>query len=185
MHPLQSIYFTWDVWVVSWVVASAWSARTVGRAGQLVYYVPVLAGGVMLFFFSPLQGPLVLWPTDNILGWFMVGIAAFGFALAWWARLALGSLWSGAVTRKEGHHVVDTGPYGIVRHPIYTGIILAAFATAIVKATALALAGAVLMSFGWYLKARIEERFLTAELGEDAYRAYAARVPMLVPFART
>jgi protein-S-isoprenylcysteine O-methyltransferase Ste14 len=183
MHPLQAVYTIWDIWVISWIAASLWTARTVGRAGQLVYYVPVLAGGVMLFFFSPLTGPLVLWPTDNVLGWIMVGVEATGFAFAWWARLTLGTLWSGQITRKEGHRVVDAGPYGIVRHPIYTGIILAAFATATVKATALALAGAVIMSFGWYLKARIEERFLTAELGESAYRAYAARVPMLIPFS--
>ena len=47
----------------------------------------------------------------------------------------LGRLWSGSITRKEGHRVVDTGPYALVRHPIYTGLIFALLATAIAQAT--------------------------------------------------
>jgi protein-S-isoprenylcysteine O-methyltransferase Ste14 len=86
------------------------------------------------------------------------------------------------VTKKEGHHVVDTGPYRLVRHPIYTGIILSSFATAFEKGTSIAVAGAATMALGWYLKARLEERFLREQLGAEAYGAYAARVPMLLPF---
>jgi hypothetical protein len=61
-------------------------------------------------------------------------LTAVGFGLAWWARLHLGKLWSAFVTRKDEHRVIETGPYGIVRHPIYTGIILAAVTIAILKA---------------------------------------------------
>ena len=68
------------------------------------------------------------------------------------------------------------------RHPIYTGIIAASYATAGAKETLLACAGASAMTAGWYLKARIEERFLRAELRQNAYGNYA-RVPMLLPFA--
>jgi protein-S-isoprenylcysteine O-methyltransferase Ste14 len=114
----------------------------------------------------------------------MTGLVVVGLAFCWWARLHLGRLWSGTVTRKEGHHVVDTGPYALVRHPIYTGLILAGFATAIARGAPLPLAAAAVATFAWYLKARIEERLLSAELGEHAYAAYAARTPMLVPFPR-
>jgi protein-S-isoprenylcysteine O-methyltransferase Ste14 len=69
-----------------------------------------------------------------------------------------------------------------VRHPIYTGIILAALATAAQLGTALAVAGAVVLWVGFWIKARLEERFLRDELGEGAYDAYRQRVPMLVPF---
>jgi protein-S-isoprenylcysteine O-methyltransferase Ste14 len=96
---------------------------------------------------------------------------------------SLGRLWSGFVSRKEGHRVVDTGPYRLVRHPIYTGIDAASFAVLVVKASPLALAGFVLVVWGYWLKARIEERFLREELGSEAYDAYARRVPMLVPFS--
>ena len=83
----------------------------------------------------------------------------------------------------QGHRVIDTGPYRLVRHPIYTRIIAASYATAGAKGTLLAFAGASAMTAGWYLKARIEERFLREELGQNAYGNYAARVPMLLPFA--
>ena len=69
-----------------------------------------------------------------------------------------------------------------MRHPIYTGIIIALVATAATEATLVALLGAVLIAIGLWVKARAEERFLSAELGPDAYESYCRRVPMLVPF---
>jgi protein-S-isoprenylcysteine O-methyltransferase Ste14 len=113
----------------------------------------------------------------------MVAAAIAGFAFTAWARIHLGRLWSSSVSRKADHHIIDTGPYGIVRHPIYTGIIAASAATAAQRGTAEAWLGMALMTLGWYIKARLEERFLRDELGADAYGAYARRVPMLVPFA--
>ncbi len=72
-----------------------------------------------------------------------------------------------------------------MRHPIYTGIIVASYATAAAEGTTLtAFLGATLMTLGWYIKARLEERFLRAELGAEAYDAYARRTAMLVPFVR-
>jgi protein-S-isoprenylcysteine O-methyltransferase Ste14 len=87
------------------------------------------------------------------------------------------------VTRKEHHHVVDSGPYAIVRHPIYTGLLLAIIATVLVRATIITLTGSALIAAGIYVKARVEEEFLRQQLGES-YDAYARRVPMLVPFLR-
>ena len=77
--------------------------------------------------------------------------------------------------------MVDTGPYRLVRHPIYSGIIFAATATALEKGTALALFGAAVLTASFYAKARREEQFLRAELGENAYDAYARKTSMLVP----
>ena len=71
-----------------------------------------------------------------------------------------------------------------MRHPIYTGIIVASAATAALRATAGAWLGVALMTLGWYVKARLEERFLREQLGPDNYDAYARRVPMLIPFVR-
>ena len=100
----------------------------------------------------------------------------------WWARIHLGRLWTGVITRKESHKLIGTGPYAFVRHPIYTGLVIALFATAAVEATAPALLGAALMSFGFWLKGCFEEQFLRIELGSESYAAYCRRVPMLVPF---
>jgi protein-S-isoprenylcysteine O-methyltransferase Ste14 len=74
------------------------------------------------------------------------------------------------------------GPYAIVRHPIYTGIILACAATAAQLGTALAVAGVLVLWVGFWIKARLEERFLRGQLEEGAYDAYRQKVPMLVPF---
>ena len=78
--------------------------------------------------------------------------------------------------------MVDTGPYAIVRHPIYTGLITSVFATAALKGILIGILGALLMIVGFWIKARLEERFLREQLGPDIYDAYRRRVPMLVPF---
>ena len=85
------------------------------------------------------------------------------------------------MTRKEDHRIVDTGPYALVRHPIYTGLLLSGFATAIARGTVESLIGVVIVLAGFWIKARLEERFLSQDLGPD-YAAYRARVKMLVPF---
>jgi protein-S-isoprenylcysteine O-methyltransferase Ste14 len=70
-----------------------------------------------------------------------------------------------------------------VRHPIYTGITLAGFATAAFRAEALSFVGAALLMFSWVVKARLEEQFLREQLGAGEYDSYARRVPMLIPFS--
>ena len=111
----------------------------------------------------------------------MVAICAIGLGWCWWARIHLGNLWSAGVSRKEGHRVIDTGPYGIVRHPIYTGAFLAVFATTAVHAKPFVLLMALFLTVVFTCKAFLEERFLREEFG-DSYDAYRQRVPMLVPF---
>jgi protein-S-isoprenylcysteine O-methyltransferase Ste14 len=90
-------------------------------------------------------------------------------------------MWSSSVTRKADHHIVDTGPYAFVRHPIYTGIITACAAMAAQRGTVAGLAGLVLVILGFWIKARLEERFLRIELGAEPYDAYAKRTGMLFP----
>jgi protein-S-isoprenylcysteine O-methyltransferase Ste14 len=118
------------------------------------------------------------------MSWLLLVISLGGFAFTWWARIALGRLWSSSVTRKVNHSIVMRGPYRIVRHPVYCGIIIAALATAAMRGLALAYVGAMLMVFGFFLKARVEEDFLKSELGPEQYSTYARKVPMLVPFLR-
>jgi protein-S-isoprenylcysteine O-methyltransferase Ste14 len=125
-----------------------------------------------------------LWRLPTSAAWALAGLAIAAFGLCWWARLHLGRTWSWGVTLKQSHPIVETGPYGVVRHPIYTGVIVAAAATALIEAKAAALAGLALMVARLSIKARLEERFLTAELGAAAYGAYAARTGMLLPKLR-
>jgi len=109
-------------------------------------------------------------------------LSAAGIAFAWWGRLHLGKFWSNTITHKEDHRVIDTGPYGIVRHPIYTGLIAGMLVTGIAIGLVTTILGAILISLGMWQKGRMEEVFLSKELGEDAYGAYCRRVPMIIPF---
>ncbi len=186
MHPGIAIVVLWGAWVLSWIAAAAWSNNTekgVGLADALRYRIPQLAGAALLLVPAHgYRGPLRLWQVNWTGAWVCVALVALGLGFCWWARIHLGRLWSGAVTRKADHRVVDSGPYAIVRHPIYTGILLAIFATAAIKGTAYGVAGALLSLLGLWLKARLEERWLSRELGAGAYEAYRRRVPMLLPF---
>lgn len=192
MTPESTIYTLWAVWVVSWTVARFWSGRTEKRAGigaELLFRL-ILGVGMILLLAIPLSthryAQVQLWHLGEPLNWILVALALAAFSFTWWARINLGRLWSDwGVTKKAGHYVVETGPYRLVRHPIYSGIIAAGVATAIVKGTSFAIIGAALMTVAFYTKARREERFLRAELGEDAYDTYASKTAMLLPFVRT
>jgi protein-S-isoprenylcysteine O-methyltransferase Ste14 len=182
-QPLIATYAAWAAWVVSWGLASFWSSRaekTPGTGNQILYRLLMGAGGVMIF--APQLNVHPLWHMPEALAWAMAALTAAGFLFCWWARIHLGLLWSSSVTKKSDHRVVDTGPYRLVRHPIYTGLIFASYAVAFERGTVSALIGATVMLLGCTVKARLEERFLRQELGRDAYDAYAARVPMLIPF---
>ncbi len=186
MRPGSVILGLWFAWLVSWLLAAFWSDRTQAHppiVEMIRYRVPMLAGTVLLLVPAHgYDGPLRLWQIGFVGAWACVALAAAGIAIAWWARLYLGRLWSSKITRKADHHIVDTGPYGIVRHPIYFGLLLALFATAVAKGTILGLAGFALLFFGMWIKARQEERWLRQELDAEQYAEYCKRVPMLVPF---
>lgn len=187
---LDSIFaLLWGGWGISWFVAAVWRDRAVkqpARGSQLTYRLLTALGAVLLFRPLPRLVPRDprLWPASESAEWVLIGLTAAGLAFTWWARIELGRLWSGAVTRKADHHVVDTGPYRLTRHPIYSGLMLATLATMLSLARASAIAGLALIWIGLYLKARLEERFLREELGAP-YDEYARRVAMLVPRVRS
>ena len=185
MSPFSVMLWLWAIWALSWFLAAAWSNRTEARLGlpsELLSRVLTVAGFALLFVTDRHGGPgPKLWETPTVPGWCLVGLELAGFLFCWWARIHLGRMWSISVTRKVNHHIVDTGPYALVRHPIYTGIITAAAALAAQRGTLLAFAGLPLVVLAFWTKARLEERFLRAQLGPEAYDAYAHRTGMLFP----
>lgn len=175
----------WLAWLASWHIAAFWRSQPTVRAPRREYrlhFVVIALGFFLLFNAIPRFFRPSLWPVAPPLGWSMEALTLAGMLFAWWARIHLGKLWSGGIERMAEHRVVDSGPYALVRHPIYTGLIAAALAMAVIRATPWALIGAALFALGFALKARVEERFLEGELG--GYEQYRARVPMLVPFTR-
>jgi protein-S-isoprenylcysteine O-methyltransferase Ste14 len=190
MSPIIAIYLVWATWLVTWLAASLWSSQSLKRAGiaqELLYRALMFVGVVLLFSFYSNHYDIQyrFWDVPRgAVAWVLPAVVAVGLSFAWWARTHVGHLRSSSVTRKTERRIVDTGPYAAVRHPIYTGIMLAAFATAVAHGTPSSFLGAAIMTVAWIVKARLEERFLRAELGSEVYDAYAKRVPMLVPFLR-
>jgi protein-S-isoprenylcysteine O-methyltransferase Ste14 len=188
MSAQTAVVAAWVVWYATWIATVAWSSRTTVKMGRDVRgWHRALAGlGVMLLF-TPSAGtfarPLVapMWSETAGVQWTLLALVMVGFGFCWWARLHLGRLWSLLVTLKEDHRIVDTGPYGLVRHPIYSGVMFSALMTALIKASPASMAGAVLVCVGFAMTAQIEEGFLRDQLGADAYDAYSRRVPMLIP----
>ena len=186
--PTQLLALIWLAWLASWVAASFWSGQTKKHVMTLEsgrYRIPILVGAIL---FIPVTGRLLgeqpVWQFGNLGVYILAAVTIAGISFTWWARIHLGRFWSNAITHKEDHRIVDTGPYGLVRHPIYTGQIIGLLASGIAIATWTAMLGVLLISFGEWQKARMEERFLTAELGAEAYESYCRRVPMIVPFLR-
>lgn len=187
MSPAHAIVALWLIWLVSWILAAGWSARVAAHhdlGSESPSRVLTLGAIIMMMTSYWPMSLAVLWRTPPALGWAMFALVGAGLIFTWAARLHLGPLWSSAAAPTESHRIVDTGPYGIVRHPVYAGLLLAALATAVERGRIEAIAGALTLTAAVSLRAKLEERFLRRDLGDEAYSAYRARVPMLVPFAK-
>ena len=95
-------------------------------------------------------------------------------SLAIWARRALGTNWSGEISIKVEHHLIRSGPYQRLRHPIYTGLLAMYVGTALVTGTWLAIVGVVIAGVAYWRKIRLEEKNLDVAFGAE-YDAYGAK----------
>ena len=111
---------------------------------------------------------------------FGIALTIMGIAIAIWARFSLGRNWSGVVTLKAEHELVGSGPYRWIRHPIYTGILLGALGTAMIKGHIRGWLGFVVLVVMFYYKARREEDFLRQEFG-TGFEEHARRTGMFLP----
>jgi protein-S-isoprenylcysteine O-methyltransferase Ste14 len=121
-----------------------------------------------------------LWPLNP----FILGIAMLldvvGLSFAVWARIHLGQYWSGRITLKVDHRVIQTGPYALVRHPIYSGLILALLGTALSRGTVQAFLGFAFILAAFLRKLTLEENWLRSHFGTE-YELYQKRVRALIP----
>jgi protein-S-isoprenylcysteine O-methyltransferase Ste14 len=176
----------WLLVGIYWLV-TALRAKPVARRERLLTRVVHLAimtvACVLLFSGSARVGVLGARPLPESAGsgWAGLGLTVAGCAFAVWARAWLGPNWSATVTRKQGHELVRSGPYAVVRHPIYAGLLLAILGTALALGEVRGLVALALAFVGWFTKARTEERFLVEEFG-DRYLRYRREVKQLIPF---
>lgn len=183
---LRAIYAIWIGLLLLWLLWSLRVKRVQRRAppaSRIVEVLVVVAGFWLMFArvfpFPWLETPL--WNDGVAAGIAGLAVTIAGVAFAIWARYALGGNWSGQVTVKHDHELQRSGPYAIVRHPIYSGLLLALLGTAIVIGEIRGLIGVALAGIGWRLKSLTEERLMTEEFGAQ-YIDYKREVRALIPF---
>lgn len=178
----------WIAWLVYWFVG-ALRVRKNERGesgGQRFQTALVLGVGAYLIFapstpLGPLNARFV--PDAVALRVVALGMVVAGLAITVWARRHIGQFWSARVMLKEGHELIQTGPYARVRHPIYSGVFLALLGTALFVGEWRALLGALIVLIAHWQKARREEALLEGQFGE-VYREYCERTGALLPRLR-
>lgn len=187
-HPLLlAIPAAWIVFLVWWIVAAFRVKRTAVRPGQW-WTLRVVAVAIAIDLIIRQHGGIATtlvarrWPYSTALAIVADVLVLGGLALAIWARTIIGRNWSAMVVLKQDHELIDRGPYAVVRHPIYSAIMLMLAGSALAAAQWLWIIVAVAAVVGFTFKARAEERLLTTHFPQ-AYPAYRRRVRgAIVPF---
>jgi len=161
----------WAIWALWWLAMAFFSKSTKRResvAQRIEHLVPAILGFTLIFRQgfggSWLARPII--SANPLLLWLYVLLTIVGLLFAVWARLILGSNWSGTVTIKTNHQLIRRGPYRWIRHPIYTGMLVALLATAMIQGLLSGMIGFAFALLALYRKARREESFLSQEFGE-------------------
>src|SRR3984893_13776377 len=110
-----------------------------------------------------------------------LGLAICGVGLSIWARLILGENWSSSPSIKQNHRLIVTGPYRLVRHPIYSGLLIALLGSALQHGLVRSFLAVLTCAVGFYLKVSVEEQFMVQRFGE-AYLRYRRNVNALFPY---
>jgi protein-S-isoprenylcysteine O-methyltransferase Ste14 len=189
MHiPFEAITeAAWLLWLAYW----AWSAHGVKRATRVEsalsrfgkYWLPIIVAVLLLQPLQIFSGTLLdayFVPSLLWIVWLGLLLTIAGLLFACWARAILGRNWSGVVQLKQDHELVEAGPYRHVRHPIYSGLLLAFLGTALMIGQWHALLALAIIATSFWRKLRLEERWLGEYFG-DAYADYMRRVKALVP----
>lgn len=183
---LRVILLLWSAIFVLWAIASLSAKRTTESAPSAWKARLALWAVVFSWWLVLRQG---YWPAFLATRFVPEGMPAayvglaltcLGLGFALWARFSIGNNWDGMVVLKEDHKLVRTGPYSIVRHPIYSGFMLATLGTAIAQGEIGRLLAVPVIVIAWGYKARVEEAFLTQRFGEQ-YDQYRREVKALIP----
>ena len=183
--PTQVLCAFWLLFALYWAVAAFGVKKTAKRqnlAERMLYIVFMAAGFFLLYQENPNWGPLNhrFVPDQPSIAWLGAALCAAGVIFAIWARHTIGKDWSAEVQIKEGHQLIRSGPYARIRHPIYTGILLATIGTALLIGEYRGLLAVAMFLVGFTRKARKEESFLAAEFGA-AFAEHRRRTGFFLP----
>ena len=171
----------WLLFSAYWEVAARGAAVAKSSESRVSRGLHVFMANVALLLeIAPIRGLGRLLPVSFLFMATGVAIELMGLCLAIWARRALGRNWSGEISIKVEHQLIRSGPYRLLRHPIYTGLLAMYVGAALVTGTWLALVGLAMAAFAYWRKIRLEEKNLDVAFGAD-YEAYRRATWALVP----
>jgi protein-S-isoprenylcysteine O-methyltransferase Ste14 len=173
-----AVGIAWAVFWAGWLIAAFTAKGSVGRGWGRLGPRGIAAIAVVILVRARHTGGLEV--HSIVVGVIGTVVFATGVAVAVWARVILGRNWGMPTTQRLEPELITAGPYGVVRHPIYTGILLGVIGTGLVI-NFIGLGIAVILCGYFVWAARVEERNLTQTF-PSAYPAYRARTKMLIPF---
>lgn len=176
----------WIAFLLYWQI-KAFNTKTTQRlepAASRILRVLVFVVVIVLLSTTRIPLPwlyLQLWPVGLWPFWIGAALTVSGLLFAVWAREHLGRNWSRSVTIKQDHELITTGPYALVRHPIYTGSLAGFVGMAIAISQVRGVIVVVLVFLVFWAKLRMEEEWMRSQFGET-YATYAHQTAALVPF---
>lgn len=176
----------WLVWGIYWLIAARnikHATRIESPLSRAAHVVPLAIAALLLWWPWRTHDFLFarLLPREPWMFWVGAVITAGGLLFTVWARVHLAGNWSGLVTLKQDHELITSGPYRLVRHPVYTGLLLAFAGTALARDEWSGVVALVIVVAALWRKLRLEEKWLSEQFGE-LYVRYKQRVAALLPY---
>ncbi|AFL80292.1 putative protein-S-isoprenylcysteine methyltransferase [Aequorivita sublithincola DSM 14238] len=183
-----ALRIAWIVFLIVWILGALQTKKTDNQEPLLKrflwYWLPLIIAGLLL---GPTEWFMGMWIRENfvehtdLVGITGASIAWLGTLLACWSRLLLGKNWSVSVQLKEGHELITKGPYKIIRHPIYTAILLLFLGNILIVGDYRGILAIVIVFVSLWRKLKLEELWLAEYFGEG-YLIYKAKSKALFPW---
>jgi protein-S-isoprenylcysteine O-methyltransferase Ste14 len=185
----QTIYWSGLLWLLIcavWLGSLPFVKRTIHRqsgSSRWPQTALFIVGLYLIFRSLPtstwLDQPVLTVTVPIALAGFCIVLCGAGFSI--WARVILGENWSGTPSIKQDHALIQRGPYRFVRHPIYTGLLIALLGSALQHSLLRSFLGVIICTVALWLKIAVEEQFMVHLFG-DQYLRYRKNVSALIPF---
>jgi protein-S-isoprenylcysteine O-methyltransferase Ste14 len=181
------IWALWLAWLVYWRISAEDvkpTRRHESKASRAAHLLPLLIAAILLWIQTVPNGGWLFerfLPRSAEVFWIGALLTACSLGFAVWARVHLGRNWSANVTVKQDHELIRSGPYSIVRHPIYTGVLFGFLGSAIALGQWRGLLAVAIVLVSFWRKLRLEERWMSETFGEE-YRRYRSHTAALIPY---
>jgi protein-S-isoprenylcysteine O-methyltransferase Ste14 len=171
-------------WVISSFNTRKTKKKTNGFKNFIYYWLPLL---VAVFLLGPGEWFGHTWLRENFVEHTnTVGITGLVFCIAGaviccWARYTLGKNWALSVQEKSNHELITNGLYKIIRHPIYTGLIILFVGNAVIVGDYRAILSVLIVVISFVFKLKKEEKLMKGLFGEQ-YQKYKQKTNALIPY---